>query len=340
MPLMQKGFALGWVVSGDGNTPLFGNGDVELLLQAGAQMVRFDLRLGSHATWDDTILGHYRGVVSQLKTAQIEVIGLLGAGIVAGAQQKDWNANAAEQGSAQLDNTFLANYASNASLVAASLQDVTLWELWNEPNQWNTLPDPQGAPDQPGGTYIFPSLYARLLRRTYALIKQLPNGPTVITGGLYGHDGEPMASSGHDYLQSVLQFLHQLPLAGDPLPFDAVGQHLYLNQGADAQAEQFAGYLDLIGGLAGGRPIYVTEAGWRTGPGGVTVNQQAANLTTLYQTCRASDQPIASTCWFELYDNLNARPDQQTYGLVMTPPAGQPSMAGPRKPAFAAFQTA
>ena len=335
---MHKGFALNWVVSGDGNTSLFGNGDVELLVEAGVQITRFDIRLGGHADWDSAILGHYQAVVSQLKAAHIDVIGLLGAGIVAGAQQKDWNANAAEQGSTQLDNTFLADYASNASIIAGELQDITLWELWNEPNQWDAFPDPHGGPDQPGGSYIFPSLYARLLRRTYPLIKQLPNGGTVITGGVYGHDGAPNASSGHDYLQSVLQYLHQLPLAGDPLPFDAVGQHLYLNQGAGAQAQHLAGYLDLIGSLAGGRSIYVTEAGWRTGPGGVTVDQQAGNLAMLFQACGVSDQTVAATCWFELYDNPQARADQQTYGVVMAPPAGQPPAAGQHKPAFAAFQ--
>lgn len=339
MGLGKKGFALGWVVSADGNKPLLGDGDVQVLRDAGAQIVRFDIQLGTHPDWDNVILQQYSTVVQQLKAAGIAVIGLLGHGIVAGAQQMDWNANAAEQGSNQLDNTFLANYASNASIIAGALQDITLWELWNEPNQWDKAPDPHGSPDQPGGSFIFPSLYARLLRRTVPGLKQLPNAPSIITGGLFGHDGAPGASSGHDYLQNVLTFLGQAPLAGDPLPFDAVGQHLYLDQGAAAQSAHLNQYLNLIAGLAGGRPIYITEAGWTTTPGFVTVNQQAANLTTLYDTCQASAQNIAAACWFELYDNPGAgRADQRGFGAIMAPSGGQAAASGQRKPAFSAFQ--
>src|SRR5207244_12786081 len=84
--LMHKGFALGWVLSGDGNTVLFGDDELTALAAAAVQVVRFDLQLGSHPDWDDTILAHYSGVLNELTSARIDVLGVLLPGIVPGAK--------------------------------------------------------------------------------------------------------------------------------------------------------------------------------------------------------------------------------------------------------------
>jgi hypothetical protein len=337
----------------DDGRPAFGGGDIALLAEARAEIVRFDFRLGSYGpgTWDQTILGHYRGVVGQLRQKGIEVIGLLGHGIVARPNQQAWNAGQAEPASWDPTrggpasglgsyNDFLKAYVANASAIVGALQDVVgHWELWNEPNAWH-----QPAPPW-GGSFIYPSLYARLLHETIPAIKGRQRESTVITGGLFAHNGrgvDPGAGSGQHYLSNVQQGLQR---AGSGFDADAIGLHLY-QDGGQAQPAQSDDYLGRIGSVAGGRPIYITEAGWRSealqteaigplAPGGVTLQQQAENLRTLFETCASSGHNVAATCWFTLYDNRNAPPEQKTYGLVGA--ASTPSL-GARKPAFEAFQ--
>src|SRR5256885_12525593 len=132
---MHKGFALGWVLSGDGNTVLFGDEQLTALAAAAVQVVRFDLQLGSHPDWDDTILGHYSGVVNELTSARIDVIGLLGPGIVPGAKQGNWNVNEAEHHpTGGGDNPFLTTYADKAQIIVSSLPAITHCEIWHEPH--------------------------------------------------------------------------------------------------------------------------------------------------------------------------------------------------------------
>jgi hypothetical protein len=350
---VKRGITLGWVLYDDGR-PAFGAGDIALLAEARAEIVRFDFRLGSYGpgTWDQTILGHYRGVVGQLRQKGIEVIGLLGHGIVAHPRQQDWNAGQAEP--ANWDptrggpasglgsyNDSLKAYVANAAAIVGAMQDgVGHWELWNEPNTWHQPGPPWG------GSFIYPSLYARLLHEAIPVIRQRQQGSTVITGGLFAHNGggvDPAAGSGRQYLSNVQQCLQR---AGSGFDADAIGLHLYQDGGGQAQPALIDDYLGRIAGVAGGRPIYVTEAGWRSealpqeaigplAPGGVTLQQQAENLHAFFEACSSSGHNVAATCWFTLYDNRNAPPEQKTYGLVGA--ASTPSQ-GARKPALEAFR--
>ncbi len=350
---MKRGIALGWVLYDDGR-PAYGAGDIALLAEARAEIVRFDFRLGAYGpgVWDQTILGHYRGVASQLREKGIEVIGLLGHGIVARPNQQAWNTGQTEPGNwdptqggpangVGAYNDFLKTYVANASTIVGALQDgVGHWELWNEPNAWH-----QPAPPW-GGSFIYPSLYARLLHETIPAIRDRQRESTIITGGLFAFSGrgaDPGSSSGQRYLGNVQQCLQRAGLGFDA---DAIGVHLYLDGGGQAQPGRIDDYLGRIASFAGGRPLYVTEAGWRSealpqeaigplAPGGVTLQQQAENVRILFEACGSSKHNVVATCWFTLYDNRSAPPDQKTYGLVGA--ASTPSQ-GARKPAYEAFR--
>lgn len=330
---MLKGFALTSVLSLDGHSVLFGAQDLAALTETGAQVARFAISLGSYPAWDDAILSRYAGVAQQLTAAGLSVIGLLTPGVVAQATQDDqsplgWNVNNSENSPPGVggDNIFIGSYAVAAQRIVTALPMITQWEIWNEPNAWGS----HSGTVYSGHSFIYPSLYATLLQQTYAAIKAAQPQCTVITGGLLGHNNHGVLStqnSGADYLQSLYS---ALATTGQPVapPWDAVGQHLYMDQAGAVNPAHLQTYLDAIyavvarnEGAAAARPLYVTEAAWTTAPGAVTPDTQASNLLALYQVCRATPF-VAAACWFELRDNP---PGNQYYGVYNADWSPKPS---------------
>jgi hypothetical protein len=107
---LQRGFALGWVLSDDARQVLLGERHLQALRDAGADLVRVDFRLGRHPAWDEPILSQYERVVEALATAGIGVLGLAGHGIVADPQQAQWTANNAETTAGDGHNPFIDRY--------------------------------------------------------------------------------------------------------------------------------------------------------------------------------------------------------------------------------------
>jgi hypothetical protein len=87
-----------WVLSNDGTRVLFGQNDIGALAAAGATVVRFELRLGVRTGWDSTLMANHTTVINTMAAAGLQMIGLLGPGIVYGANQTQWNANNVENG--------------------------------------------------------------------------------------------------------------------------------------------------------------------------------------------------------------------------------------------------
>ncbi len=135
-------------------------------------------------------------------------------------------------------------------------------------------------------------------------------------------------NSGADYLQDVYTALQRV--SSGPLPFDAIGQHLYVDQPGQADPGHLWQYVSHMQAIAqrneggSGRTVYITEAAWTTSA--VAPELQAANLRTLFEVCRR-DARIAALCWFQLRDNP---PGNQLFGVCA------PDWS--RKPAFGAFQ--
>lgn len=127
--------------------------------------------------------------------------------------------------------------------------DVHHWEIWNEPNIFFW----QGPRE----------MYAELLRRSYATVKQ--TDPTALVLG--------MSTSGIDY-----NFIART-MALDA-PFDILTIHPYrkvLNDGA------LINELKIASDLVKGRPVWITEFGWSTFTPHNTLTQDFAPFTERQQ---------------------------------------------------------
>lgn len=165
--------------------------------QAGAGWVRINFRLGAcFSNWTSTgcngktALQTYDQVVSNAVSHNLKVLGLLSNESWPGSQT-DWTANNAENAGGNGDNTYIQNFALNAAGVLASHFNgtqgplVSQWEVWNEPNAWTSNLSP-GV--YSGGSFIYPSNFAWLLKRSYAAIKSASPAAVVVSGGLFAHD--------------------------------------------------------------------------------------------------------------------------------------------------------
>lgn len=322
---MFKGISLNFVLSADGSQVTFPTSDVALLQQANAQIARLDLHLGSRASWDSTIIANYTTVINQLIAGGVQVLGLLSYGIVPSAQQSAWNQGAVEQGGPGT-NPFIDQYTSAAAQIVQAFPQVRLWELWNEPNVWYSQPSP-GV--YTGGSFIYPSLFATLLNQVHTVIKTYKPSDTVITGGLLAQDTQNTNedSSGANYLQNVYTYGKWTTYT---TPFDAVGLHVYLDQGGTLAPqnlmrellEHFA--VDVTNeGRTRWKSVYVTESGWTTAA--VSGQTQASNVAALLAQLR-------SIPYLKAVLNYQLRDSDQHYGLY--------NGDGSAKPSLSAFQQA
>ncbi|HVC82680.1 MAG TPA: hypothetical protein VNL35_19505 [Chloroflexota bacterium] len=324
---MKKGFALNWVLSNDGRTPLFGARDLQALADSGATVARFELRVGSAPEWTDDLIGRYAEIARQLSGAGISPIGLIYADAVPGARQADWNVGNAETVGGTGDTPFARRFADLARRLAAALPEISLWEIWNEPNAWRQ----QNGRAYSGGSFIYPSNFAAVLIHAGAAIKSVQPAATIISGGLLSHNNHGVLNtqnSGADYLNDLYSALKRL--GGGTLPFDGIGQHLYVDQPGQADPDHLWQYISHMQAIAqrneggAGRPLYITEAAWTTTA--VAPELQAVNLRTMFEVCER-DAQVAAVCWFQIRDNP---PGKQFFGVCA------PDWS--RKPAFAAFQ--
>lgn len=332
---LRRGFALGWVLSDDGRQILLDDAHVELLREAGAELVRVDFRLGRYPRWDDSILAQYERVLSSLSRAGIDVLGLATHEAVAHPQQAQWTANNREIDGGDGHNPFLDAYvAALHTLVTRFHDQVRLWEIWNEPDVWTQQQQHGAAMAYSGGSYIYPSNYAALLSRAHATVKGQDRADvTLISGGVFGSDvGGTLApeKSGARYLRALYDAGSHGPAHWDTVPFDAVGQHIYLDQGGICPPDHIRSYLrwmhDAVRDREHGnaKQTYVTEAAWNTAK--VSPEAQARNLTTLLDVC-AEAPFVAVALWYQLLDN----PAANSLTGVADP-------RRQRKPSFAAFQ--
>jgi hypothetical protein len=335
---------------------------------AGAGWVRVNFRLGQcFTTWTSTgcngksAIQTYDQVLATIQARNLKVLGLLSSEAWPG-QQSDWTANNAENVAGGTgNNAYIQAFAQNAAGVLASHYNgtngplVSQWEVWNEPNAWSSNPTP-GV--YTGSSFIYPSNFAQLLIQAQAVIKRANNAAVVVSGGLLGldpsgsHKGarngyKPKAvtggtcpssvPSGGDYLCSTYSMGWQT--AGwtrGAAPLDAVGQHLYIDQGKTTTSKNVQSYLNdlravytTFGGDPASRQSHVTEFGWSTGSDVASTQatkQQAQNLQTAYQTFKATSY-VGRAYWYRTQD-LGVASD--FYGLVTT--------NGAQKPAFAAYQ--
>jgi len=227
-----------------------------------------------------------------------------------------------------------------------------MWEIWNEPNAATSNPS---STVYTGGTFLYPSNFAWLLRLSYEAIKAVQPSSTVVSGGVFAFDlSEPQTrnglyqgpfsrsrcqatlsagQSGATYLCATYE-MGRTRAGWRPgaTPFDHVGQHLYVDQWKRTSSEDITRYLleiryayRVYEGEDTTKQIYITEVGWTTDT--VSSAIQAENLQVAFDQVFRTTSFVAQAYWFFFRDEPQA---QLRHGL--TDADGSP------KPSFEAYQ--
>jgi hypothetical protein len=189
----------------------------------------------------------------------------IGRYAAAGVRSLDyWCPPANPQDFADYVRAVVERYDGDGADDAPGSPRVDAWQIWNEPNHWETWP---GSPAE----------YAAILQAGYAAAKAADPTAVVATGGVYVLDGGWSDGVGHN---DGLRFLGEA-IAASPgawRSFDALAVHPYMPDVAPDQPGLY-GAASLWGRLAtarawldertasfGGppRPLWVSELGWST----------------------------------------------------------------------------
>jgi hypothetical protein len=389
----NQGLQGGWAIDdlGHVNFPHSVRSELPFMQQAGAGVLRLNFRLGScFKDWSSagcagadgaSALAAYDIVVSEaINTYHLKVVGLISSEAWHG-DQTQWTANSAEQvAKGTGDNAYIRAFAASAAGVLAKHYGsrITSWEIWNEPNAYTANPTP-GV--YTGSSFMYPSNFAWLLKRSYAAIKAVQPGSTstVVSGGLFGHDvggatvtivapsgtrqtitksgavakadpagvaaAAPCASnvpSGADYLCNTYRMGQQKAgWKAGAYPLDAIGEHLYIDQGGLTSASKITTYLQdvrnayaVFEGTATVKKTQVTEFGWVADPRNAATyptaaDNQAKNVQTAYGTFRSTSY-VSRADYFAAQDVPEGN---VFYGLIQ-------GDGTTYKPAFATYQVA
>ena len=283
-----------------------------LIAATGSDALRINFRLDAGATtWDATQLALYDQVIQNARNSGFDVLGLFSNETVAGGQTA-WNDDPDGDGV----NSYATAFADTAALLVDRYKDdVKQWEIWNEPNAWsnpNYASDPQNA----GGTYILPRVYAEMLSSTYRRLNTAGQtllddyGIGLVTGGLLAHDIGGSFSTAMPYMQQVYDrttVWDSLQAdAGRRYPWDDFGYHFYISQGSLVSETYIASYFDNVRTrqAANGDPatVVVTEFGWQT-VGTNTEELQRDNMSTAYDFLEAQDY-VTGSYWYQWTDDV------------------------------------
>lgn len=175
-----------------------------------------------------------------------------------------WCPPARPQDFADYVSAVVERYDGDGNADAPGSPRVAAWQIWNEPNAWETWP----------GT---PAEYAAILEAGYAAAKAADPSAIVATGGLYVLDSAWQDDAGHS---DGLRFL-DAALAARPAiwrSLDALAVHPYMPDVAPDQSGLY-GAVTLWGRLRTARawadertaryggapkPLWVSELGWST----------------------------------------------------------------------------
>lgn len=313
-----QGFALGmqdgWAV-GDQDEVILSPAMARAMRDCGSKWVRLHFRLTSkHHTFDAELLRLYGESVRNCRDAGMEVLGLFTYESVPG-RQEDWIANSFERHKGTGDNAYVRKFAESFGKVAGAFPQVAAWEIWNEPNCWTTA-EPSDLAKMPGGYYLYPSNFAWMMRRCFEVARALPHRPKVVSGGLLGMENstDPRIGSGAAYLAATFAMGRRFASWDSTrarfgaFPADGWGLHLYLAPGSVGSVELFSRFYqafidetDRLEGAGRRAPIWMTEVGWNTAPGGLSEADQASNAARILQVL-ASNSRSGPLTWFKLRD--------------------------------------
>jgi hypothetical protein len=326
------GNQFGWPIDDSGNI-LITDAAADRMKATGAGWVRLNFRLGPWSSDTAAFYSAYDTIVNRLRARGLQVVGLMSNESWPGGQS-DWTANNWENTGGDGYNSYIDQFGYAFGRMASHWQGkIRYWEVWNEPNCWNDNPAP-GV--YTGGSFIYPSNFAALLTHCHSQVHYYSSlDVKVISGGLFGHDigGFGQGPAGATYLNDTYnvginhtgKFAWAMGAYGQ-YPLDAVGQHLYLNQGGNVSTSWFATYLDYVHnvvtaweGAGSPKKTWITEFGWTTNEVNETI--QSNNLNAAYNVLKGKSY-VASGIWFNLDDNP---PGNGYYGLFRADLTKKPS---------------
>lgn len=322
----------GWAINDVGayDFPYSLYSNTPLMVQMNAGWVRLNFRLGAHYhdwTTPDisgkSALDQYDVVVNACLSKGLGILGLVCNEAWPG-RQSDWCAGSAENGQGNGDNPYLQALTNAFGVIAKQYSgSISDYEIWNEPNAWNTHPS---ANVYVGSSFIYPSNFAWLLHRVY---NARSAGVTIISGGLFGHNIGGQPNPGDAYLRDTYKQGKALAKWGDDLkaygsyPLDAIGQHIYVDQGGSTSATTIKYFLDAVHNAAlqnetppFNKQTVVTEIGWNTAS--VSESIQASNLDVSFG-CINQTSYVSRAYWFNVQDTPTSDFDWGTFHGDSTP---------------------
>ncbi len=358
IPAGNQGLVGGWMIndSGDVRFPHSTASQLPLMQEAGAGWIRIGFRLGScYRDWTSpgcngvTALQQYDQVITDALSRGLKILGLINNESWPGGQTV-WTANNAETTNGNGDNPYLQALSLNVGVVLAHhyAGRIAMWEVWNEPNVWTANPSP-GV--YTGGSYLYPSNFAWLLRHIYEDTRNAGvSGITLLSGGITSlqdsQNSITAESSGAAYLSTTYQ--QGIQLAGWEMikatygsyPLDEIGQHIYIDGFASTSPASITSCLNFLRnayeayeGPATPKKTTITEFGWATN--NVTEATQASNLQTAYTTFKQTPY-VHNAYWFAIQDVPEATP-ALSFGL-QTAGSANDQYLGVHKPSFSRYQ--
>ncbi len=294
--------------------------------------------------WDESLLAAYDRALDTLRARNIQVLGLISNATVV-APQAEQLANSAEVAGGDGDNAYIANLGSVVfpALLRRFADRIRVWEIGNEPDVWTQrnafvlTPEDINAGKLPGGSFIYPSNFAQLLRRTFraARAAEKAGAPRLktVSGGLLAmnrwNDGPSSPArnaalfynSAGVYLQALVDagFSHagweMIVKRYHRFPMEGWGLHLYVQQDTPEPGrnpwENFGRYVaafqDMTGRLSDqhlgtGRtiPIWVTEVGFGSPVARISVAERSDSLRARYWAYAADGLDMAYQCLAQL----------------------------------------
>jgi hypothetical protein len=217
---------------------------------------------------------------------------------------------------------WITRYVDHFAAIVRDFHDqVHLFEMFNEPDDWHHLPpghelagdnlNPWGH--KWGQAWVHPYWLARMLEAIYQRVK--PHAVKIITGPLQGL-GEHWATPA-SYLRNVYDAGRRLFDWGDgEYPFHGIGYHLYVHEGFNPNKDEVAenirdaygDHLDCIEGVIkdgqcegpdSERKLYISEFGWPT-PNPDSEEEQAFQAHAMHTAfdILKEDPRIALAIWF------------------------------------------
>lgn len=326
----------------DANYPLEGFGpsvrvaNPAIIADTGVGWVRLNFVRGPWSSvadpgWEQT----FRQIIDGLRGKGLRIYGLIHAEAVDAGDFGD--ALRRQPSGFSPQHAWIDRYVETfASIVSRFHSDVAVWESFNEPDDWHG-----GA-----NNWVHPGWFAVMLQRLYDKVKvemglrqvKLVSGPVQ---GLGINN-----NAGADYLRRTYREGKRRFGWGRPdrgFPFDGVGYHLYVEEGARVWEEQarqvpitYSRYLqgvkDVIEAEEGERrPVFVSEVGWHSNGGQEVFQSQnlALGLELLLK-----DGWIELAVWFCTQD-FGPLDGNQFYGVYRP---GSLEVSN-RKAAFLTLQT-